>query len=69
MNPLYELNRYRFVESRDGVDAAKAFARRCIKIYLGSLKSKRARYGRHFDLRREHLEGAYSFRFILRHAV
>ena len=66
MNPLYELNRYTFVFNRDGKVAADVFARQCIRAYLASVKDKRRRRGRGFEGRQGLIEGAYSFRYILR---
>ena len=66
MNKLYEQERFDFVLQRDGNAAAVKFARQCIKVYLAALKHKRSKYGRNLAYRAQLIEGAYSFRFILR---
>ena len=66
MNPDYEFDRYTFVIRRDGKVAADAFARQSIHVYLASVKDKRRKRGRHFEGREALIEGAYSFRALLR---
>lgn len=66
LDRLIELPRYTLIAKRDGQAEADAFARRTISIYLATVKNKRKKQGRNFNYRRELLEGAYSFRHILR---
>lgn len=66
MNPDYEFDRYTFVIRRDGKAAADAFARQSIRVYLARCKEGRLKRGKRFQYRVKFLEGAYSFRAMLR---
>ncbi len=66
MDLYNERERLIFMVQRDGVELGIKFAKQTTKIYLAAIKVARRRYGRNCPYRRELLEGAASFRFLLR---
>lgn len=67
MNKYSEVARFSFVRQRDGKQAALAFAKRNVRIYLAAIKDARKKQKtKRPALRKEMLQAAYSFRHIVR---
>lgn len=67
MNKYAEVARFSFVRQRDGKEAALAFARRNVGIYLAAIRANRKKQKTTRPaLRFEMLQAAYSFRHIVR---
>ena len=65
---LCEESRLAFVLARDGHDAAVAFARQLITIYLATTRAyKKKPGGKKHPYRQGYVESAMSARYILRH--
>lgn len=56
----------KFLLSQVGLEAAEAKARENIKIYRSAALSLKLKHGQHANYRREFIEAALSFRFLLR---
>lgn len=61
-----EANRLRFIEDRDGVDAARLYAQRTRKIYAAAARDRRRKHGKHDPYYCKFVESAASFRYLLR---
>ena len=69
MDKLYEQDRFNFVLQRDGLEAALAFARQCMRLYLRANTTSKRRYGKRTTYRKSYLESAFSFRYLSRLVV
>ena len=66
INLHYETGRLKFVEDRDGVAAATAYAARMQQIYAAAARDRRRKHGKHDEYYYKFVESAASFRYLLR---
>ena len=66
MNFMREAERLELVLKRDGFEEAMTYLHRMYKVYRNAGIDRRKKYGRTDSYRALYVEGAYSFRHLLR---